>query len=72
MPKNVLSLSLADILTAEQMKTLTEIDLSPEYIIKKFEEDPRIQKVTYNPKENRFYVIFEDGEKTYFKIHFPS
>jgi len=60
--------SLADILTIEDMRALWNCDLSPEMIIETFLEDPRIAGIEYNKEEGRFYVTAADGETSSFRI----
>lgn len=65
-------ISLADILTLQEMRALSEIDLSPENIIRNFQEDPRVKMVEYKADESRFYITFMDGEMADFRILFSE
>ena len=64
--------SLSDILTLEEMEALSEVDLSPENIIREFEKDPRVKTVEYKNIEKRFYITFTDGEIASFRILFSN
>jgi len=64
--------SLSDILTLEEMEALSEVDLSPENIIREFEKDPRVKTVEYKNSEKRFYITFTDGEIASFRILFSN
>ncbi len=64
--------SLADILTLEEMRELSEADFSPENIIRKFEKDSMVKKVEYKGEEDRFYITFTDGEIVDLKISLPQ
>jgi hypothetical protein len=65
-------LSLADILTTEEMRALMDADFSPGAIIKKFLEHPQVAAMEYKAEEGKFHITFTDGEVAKMRIIFSS